>query len=134
MRNKEITVFGLLILVKDNNAPEKITYNGEVWEFNKDTKDYRNLIGNRLFSIYKTEVILNHKVKILDEENDEFEDIEIMTLKGKEVGFGIMNEWLDFTPNDNEQKICSAIEALGIEFNKLIRNQKKIIERSKKDE
>lgn len=132
--NKEITVYELLGLIKDNKAPKKILYNNVVWEYNDYHRDYQSR-GNAEF-LFNDEINpkwmldhLNTTIEILDKENDEFEDIEIMTLEGEEIGYGIMKRWLDFTPNENEQKICSAIEAIGIEFNKVIRNQKKIIEK-----
>lgn len=63
-----------------------------------------------------------HVFEIVEEEKE----IEKLTLKGKEIGYGVMSEWLDFTPNNNEQKICSAIESIGIKVNELVREVKKL--------
>lgn len=35
--------------------------------------------------------------------------------------FGSMEEWLDFPLTDNERKICSAIENIGINQNRIIK-------------
>ena len=75
--------------------------------------------------------VLNDYVEILDEE--EFEDIEEITLNGEKLGYGVLSEWLGSKQTDNDVKLCSSIECLGITLNLLIKNQKKIIERLNKE-
>lgn len=76
--------------------------------------------------------VLNNSIEILDEENDEFEDIEEInvTRKGREQIF------LQYEDKNGEHKytIRTLDRYFANKFNQLIRNQKKIIERLNKDE
>lgn len=74
---------------------------------------------------------LNDEIEILDEE--EFIDIEEITLNGEKLGYGVLSEWLGSKQTDNDIKLCSSIECLGITLNLLIKNQKKIIQKLNKD-
>jgi hypothetical protein len=69
---------------------------------------------------------LNYKVHILDEE-DEFIDIEEITIDGEKLDYGGLSKWLGSKQTDNEVKLCSSIECLGATLNDLIKNQKKMI-------
>lgn len=75
---------------------------------------------------------LNEEVAIIENleevEDKEYEDIEELTINGKEISYGAMNEWLCMATN-NEKKICSGIEGMAMTVNALIRNQKYILER-----
>lgn len=132
---KTITMYELLGLIKDGKAPKKIKYeNREYYLY--DNKSYLSTDKTRFFDrIYFGEdylrAELNNEVEILDEE--EFEDIEEITLNGEKLGYGILSKWLGSKQTDNEAKLCSSIECLGITLNLLIKNQKKIIERINKD-
>ncbi len=133
MKNKEITIYELIGLIKNNKAPYEIIYQGTKYYIDELENYYRaedkTPLFEQIFNNYNDYEALQEKVEILPEENEEWEDIEDITLNGETVGYGILKEWLDFTPNDNEQKICSCIETLGIVMNKLIKNQRKIIEK-----
>ena len=81
---------------------------------------------------------LNQKLKELEGSNNEWKDVEDVRIKDELIdGYGILKNWLDFTPNDNEQKICFCIEMLGTAINQLIKNQKylkeKLEERNEKN-
>ena len=126
---KVISIYELLGLIKDGKAPKKIKYeNREYYLY--DNKSYLSTDKTRFFDrIYFGD--LNIEVEILDEE--EFEDIEEITLNGEKLGYGVLSEWLGSKQTDNEVKLCSSIECLGITLNLLIKNQKKIIQKLNKD-
>ena len=125
----KITIYELLGLIKDGKAPKKIKYeNREYYLY--DNKSYISTDKTRFFDrIYFGD--LNTEVEILDEE--EFIDIEEITLNGEKLGYGVLSEWLGSKQTDNEVKLCSSIECLGVTLNLLIKNQKKIIERINKE-
>ena len=131
----KITIYELLGLIKDGKAPKKIKYeNREYYLY--DNKSYLSTDKTRFFDrIYFGEdylrAELNNEVEILDEE--EFEDIEEITINGEKLGYGVLSEWLGSKQTDNEVKLCSSIECLGVNLNLLIKNQKKIIERLNKE-
>ena len=126
---KVISIYELLGMVKDGKAPKKIKYeNREYYLY--DNKSYLSTDKTRFFDrIYFGD--LNIEVEILDEE--EFIDIEEITLNGEKLGYGVLSEWLGSKQTDNEVKLCSSIECLGVTLNLLIKNQKKIIERINKE-
>ena len=126
---KVISIYELLGLIKDGKAPKKIKYeNREYYLY--DNKSYISTDKTRFFDkIYFSD--LNIEVEILDEE--EFIDIEEITLNGEKIGYGVLSEWLGSKQTDNEVKLCSSIECLGITLNLLIKNQKKIIQKLNKD-
>lgn len=64
---------------------------------------------------------------------EEFIDIEEITLNGEKLGYGVLSEWLGSKQTDNEVKLCSSIECLGVTLNLLIKNQKKIIQKLNKE-
>ena len=125
----KIIIYELLGMVKDGKAPKKIKYeNREYYLY--DNKSYLSTDKTRFFDrIYFSD--LNIEVEILDEE--EFIDIEEITLNGEKLGYGVLSEWLGSKQTDNEVKLCSSIECLGVTLNLLIKNQKKIIERINKE-
>lgn len=66
--NKEITIYELLGLIKDNKVPNSIIYKREYFKYSKENRDY---IGenNYLFSDFADLIsILNDKVEIIDED------------------------------------------------------------------
>ena len=111
--NKEITIYELLGLIKDGNAPKKIKFSHEIFVFTDGRykqKDNISEDNSMLGDYFRLDGMLNDIVKILDEENDEFEDIE-------EINEEALYE---------DDKVMNTI-------NQLIRNQKKIIERLNKE-
>lgn len=63
--------------------------------------------------------LLEYTFEII-EEIEKPKDIQKLTICGKDIGYGVMEEWLDFPPYQNEKKICSAIEQIAINQNKII--------------
>ena len=98
MKNKEITIYELIRLIKDGKAPNKVYYKGSEYKFCNDIGDYRRLgwehclIIKDVFtfdsyshnSLYN---MLNDKVEILSEKNDEWEDIPIFKISDYEETF-----------------------------------------------
>ena len=129
MRNT-IKIIDLLNKIANGEKPPKrIKYQIYSFEFNGRTyiDDENDSITEYLLSDLSN---INSEVEILDEE-DEFEDIEEITCEGEKIELGSLNKWLTSTMNDNECKMCSAIECLGMELNRVIKNQKKIIDKLK---
>ena len=137
MENKMITIYELMGLIKDDKAPNKVSYKGSEYKFCNDIGDYRRLgwehclIMKDIFtfdsyshnSLYN---MLNDKVEILSEENDEWEDIEEFKITGSNVKIKI---------GDNETFLPT--ESLIIDYvlakeNQLIKNQKYLKEKIEK--
>ena len=84
MKNKIITMYELMGLIKDDKAPKKIKINNKIWFFYKSNKEtlYIDNENSYLkscslnFNYYIDNKKLNETVEILPEENDECEDIE----------------------------------------------------------
>jgi hypothetical protein len=109
MKNKTITIYELLGLIKDGKAPKRIENDGLIWELETDMEDYYNNARDIFLIDYMIGNYCNWltcNVEILDETDDEFE--EMVELYAN----------YDFTP-----------EMIVETINQLIRNQKKIIER-----
>ena len=134
MNNKIINIYELIGLIKDNKAPIQIQYDGYLWNFDKEDNDYYSSdIDDLLFDKYIKNSIfeyLNDKVKILNEENDAWENVENIdnssddTLLTMECYTGIPEKAQDWNFNILKKKI-----------NQLIKNQKylkKKMERNKK--
>lgn len=143
-----ISYYELLGMVKEGNAPKKIsvsltygtmktyeaTYDGGEFSYYWLTSN----ISNENYKNYLTECFLESMmfdecITILDEEN-EFEDIAEITCNDEKVELGTMIKWLGSPLNDNEVKICSTMDCLGVTLNKVIKNQKKIIEKLKEND
>ena len=124
MKNKTITLYELLGLIKDGKAPKKIEYKGDIYIFAGE--DYSKNDDRETWLIteddYFLSTFLNEEVEILPEENDEWEDIEEL---GK-LNFG----------GDCKTRYYSK-NAIGYEFpeeiiniiNQIIKNQKYLKER-----
>ena len=120
---KKITLYELLGLIKDGKAPKKIKWGAKILYFDTETNDYLfsekdEMYTDRFFYGWgccneKKSDWLNSYVRILDEE---YEFIDIEELDGS---IGYIN-W-----NSEAVVLTNAI-------NKLIKNQKKIIERINK--
>lgn len=130
--NKEITIYELLRLVKDDMIPRKIIYNNIVWEYYIPHKDYRSTHNNEflLDDCFNNKWILEHlnsTIEIIDEENCEFEDIEELKI-GTDDGIHF------YIANEHGTKKCDLTkhsQMIADKVNQLIRNQNKIIERLK---
>lgn len=111
---KKIKIIDILCYTSTGDfdkLPKKIKYEDIIYTFNKDIGYYYDEDGARIGENQILDMCLNDEVEILDEE-DEFEDIEEC----------FAAEGLSFNKNALEYKI-----------NQLIKNQKKIIERLKKE-
>ena len=130
-----ITAYELLGLIKNNVAPKQVRFDGEVYTYLDDSyiDDVGNFLTKESITKYRDKDFLYQIIDIL-EENDEWEDIGKITSDGEEIKFGFLEEWLDSPLNDNEEKICSCIEMLGVNMNRVIKNQKYLKERLDKNE
>lgn len=132
---KTIKMIDLLYKIANGEeAPKKIRYFGEEFKLAKDNEYYSVCSSRPLISYFGEDYLraeLNDEIEILDEE--EFIDIEEITINGEKLGYGVLSEWLGSKQTDNEVKLCSSIECLGVTLNLLIKNQKKIIQKLNKE-
>ena len=113
MENKIITMFELVELIKDEKAPKQIKYDDNILSFDFETNNYRDNEASFLFGDYiYGQLHLDNTVEILPEEDNEWEDIEEI-------------ENIDDFAVGNLTELNSKI------INKLIKNQRKIIEKLK---
>ena len=112
---KIIDLYNLLANKKYDELPRKIKVRNIIYDFHKDEDfiNYKPKNGDWLLNQFLWK--LNEEIEIIEEK-----EIEKLTLNGELIGYGSMEEWLDFQLNGNEKKICSAIEHLGITINELI--------------
>ena len=133
MKNKEITIYELMGLIKDNKTPKKIKYDDVIFIYNKRYKCYFDFEGISLFSKdYVIDVIehLDNQVEILPEENDEWEDIEELnyTLPSTHEKGKLINK-------DGNYNTLRKIDITILEkVNQLIKNQKYLKERIDKND
>ena len=78
-----ITLYELIGLIKDGQAPKKIIYDDEIFDYVGKFINYQDqkgdlLFGDYIYSNYLTSGVLNNLVEILPEENDEWENIELL--------------------------------------------------------
>ncbi len=109
IKDKKIKENTDIRVIWDDGYPEALTiihYDGY------DLKWKNNTFYARYF--YNSNVYF----EIIEEKPKEMNE---MTLRGEKISYGLMQEWLDFTPNENEQKMCSAIEEIGVTTNELIK-------------
>ena len=85
--NKELTIYELLGLIKDDKAPKKIKYNGKIYVFAGDDYSVNGDSEEWLLSEYDyLTTLLNEQVEILEEDKDiELLNLDTDKLKGKEV-------------------------------------------------
>ncbi len=111
MKNKEITIYELMGLIKDGKAPKKICYQGNYLEFDgEDYEYYEDADVTSDDSLVKYIAVGNLKdtVEILPEENDEWTDIE------------------EYYPGDG---MAFNISTYEYKINQLIKNQKYLKEK-----
>ena len=116
MENKEITIYELMGLVKNNKAPIKIKYDDVIWIYDKDENDYFSKVQNVfLYDEYIGGIYFSYFNDIVEilEENYEWEDIEELDIEYQ-----------------------YAYKSINIVLNKLIKNQKYLKEKmdNKKDD
>lgn len=110
--NKEITIYELLGLIKDGQAPKKIKFYDRIFEYEYQLKDYYY----ESYSLFEDgiEIIsdsLNDKVEIIEEDKK----IEKLDLNGyNDIYTGIKEEWMS-----GEDAIIVKINELIDEVNKL---------------
>ena len=120
MKNKTITIYELMGLIKDNKAPKKIKFQDVIYEYDKNINGYFDKNGYNLFYLVMSKYILDSKIEILTEENDEWEDIE-------EYQYSIIPSYFNLesaikTINENFEKHQKALISI-------VKNQKYIIEK-----
>ena len=80
MKNKKITIYELMRLIKDGKAPYEVIYQGTKYYIDELENYYRaedrTPLFERIFNNYNDYDALQEKVEILPEENDGWEDIE----------------------------------------------------------
>ena len=135
MKNKEITIYELIGLIKDNKAPKNIKYQGE--EYIYIGGDYQSIEDDSYLmpSIHILEV-LNDTVEIIPEENGYF-------FNNRQEIIDYVNNVIKKENNDWEdlEEICNSdltFEQVKIHYsyaiNQLIKNQKYLKERLDKNE
>ena len=120
MKNKIITIYELMGLIKDGKAPKQIKIGDDIWYFVKrydgnyyiDKEEYCFHCCQLGFDYYIENNLLNNTVEILPEENDEWEDIE---------------ELAEYIYTENYTK--ESIEYNRKVINQLIKNQKYLKEK-----
>ena len=85
MKNKEITMYELIGLIKDGEAPKNIMYEGSLYTLTYGNNYIDADDGIYLFSLIPINEVLNDTVEILPEENDEWKDIEELSLSPKNI-------------------------------------------------
>ena len=133
MKNKEITIYELIGLIKDGKAPKKIKVDNEIYNFHKGMETSYILGDNEdielNFNYYIENDLLNKKdIEILPEENDEWEDIEEINIENDGHNDFIKNEYGTRCGLTKHSKII--VEKV----NQLIKNQKYLKERIDENE
>lgn len=78
--NKEITIYELLGLIKNNKAPKKIKYDNIIYDYLD--KEYQDKVGGPFLMFINITSHLNDKIEILEEDED-IEEIELLEEKNK---------------------------------------------------
>ena len=105
MMNKEITIYELLGIIKDDKAPKKIHHQYYEYNWNGIDKDYQKNNGDTLLGNINIQHHLNDKVEIIEEYKPIIEKIEIKKYKFH---------------NDNHSKLLKNQEQLSNKLNELI--------------
>lgn len=113
--NKEITIYELLELIKDDKAPKKIVYDNYIWRWTGD--DYHTILKTEkeqflITGMYYTWLseFLNDKVEIIEEDN-KIEKLDIKQEKNCKGNW----KW-----KCNEYNISTPQKILGDKINELI--------------
>ena len=125
--NKEITIYELLGLIKDGQAPKKIKFSEETFVL-KDGR-YKEIHNTNqdnamLGDYFRLDGMLNDKVEIIEEDNKtEYENVEEINYVGCKVEINIIGIKELFN-TDSPVVTEHCIDKI----NQLIRNQKKLID------
>ena len=129
MKNKEITIYELMGLVKDGKAPKRIKYNDAIYTLNFG-RYYSDIKMNYLFDLFNRNFmdidIPNLKVEILPEENDEWEDIEEINVDKENC-----KRFIEYDSETGHHKYTIRLldEYFSNKINQLIKNQKYLKEK-----
>ena len=118
MKNKLITVYELMGLVKDDKAPKKIKLQDTIYEYDKNINGYFDKNGYNLFYLVMSRHILNSKIEILPEENDDWEDLKNLEFAG-----------LSFDDKSLYKEVDESLDCISTHINKIIKNQKYLKEK-----
>ena len=122
--NKEITIYELLGLVKDNKAPKKIKCNDLIFIYNEPSKDYvyERSNGCWLFTDYiDIGKNISKKVEILEEDKD----IEEIKIDGDFGGKYITNEQgANCYIKSHDETMINKLNEVIREVNKLKKDKK----------
>ena len=126
----KITIYELLGLIKDGKAPKKIKYCGYIYEWEDDwyltkEKNCRVCLGGKSGDINQLYNAFNDNVEILLDEEDEFIDIEELS---------IFEHNNSIETNKGAWTGRNLDKALAYKINEIIKNQKQIIARLKDGE
>ena len=125
--NKEITIYELLGLIKDEKAPKKIKYNNRTYEFKEIEEGTGYVYESGIVKFWLSNEIefdisrcLNEKVEILEEDKPIIEKIDTTienTLFTMECFTGIPEKAQDWNFNVLKDKLNEVIEFLNDKFN-----------------
>ena len=122
---KTIKIIDLYNIIADGQIPKKIKYNTRIYEYDAEQDDYSTFVISHyeyLLDDINVTSQLNDEVEILDEE--EFEDIKEIDTTGFCVDKSL-------TYDEVREHTANNVKLLADTIDKLIKNQKKIIERLK---
>ena len=89
MKNKTITIYELLSLVKDEKQPKKVFFNNRSYSFDGVDEDYidedEDYLFMNLFQAFPTNNVLNETVEII-EDNDKLKKINSLNNVGGSNG------------------------------------------------
>ena len=126
MKNKTITIYELMGLIKDGKAPKRIKIISITFEFNNDFYSLENMYKDKSGRTWFEDInlTLENEVEILPEENDEWEDIEYL----------YFDNVAPKPATENEAYLASYLLEYEYVINKLIKNQEYLKERIEKDD
>lgn len=133
MKNKTITIYELMGLIKDGKAPKQIKIDNKIWYLYKSNKGISYIDNEKTylnscrlnFNYYVENNKLNSTVEILSEENDEWEDI-CELLDDSRYNFSDRQNGMT---QEDRRLLDSNFKTLGEIINQLIKNQKYLKEK-----
>ena len=129
MKNKEITIYELIGLIKDGKAPKKIKYYEATYELDDNNNYYLKgryeIEYSMFYKLAKGYMFLNDTVEILSEENDEWKDI-CELLDDSRYNFSDRQNGMT---QEDRRLLDSNFKTLGEIINQLIKNQKYLREK-----
>lgn len=127
---KTIRIIDLLNKIANGEeVPRKFTYKGYLWEYDIKNEMWFYYFGedksHRFDRLFYLHMCLNDEVEIIEEDKEEFEDIE---------SFGVHYSW-DYIDYKNIEELKKYVnkdfQNIFDTLDKLIKNQNKIIEKLK---